>query len=125
MASKLKKLTCIVTGRVLAISPKYYEGKVEKAGDEKTLIETYICREAKKLLKLGNSVKKVRELLNATDFNQPVNENLIHELVFKKTNKKRNKFNNNSDFITLSSITHNQTDPEVKAFINKIKHISY
>lgn len=124
MASKLKKLTCIVTGRVLSISSKYYNDKVEKAGDEKSLLETYICREAKKLLKLGNSVKKVRELLDVTDFDQPVDENFVHDLVFKST-KKRNKFNNKSDFVTLSSITHNQTDPEVKEFIDKIKHTKY
>ena len=49
-----KKLTCIITGRVLTIANSYYSKKLEKAGDEDKLHSTYICKEAKKLVRLGN-----------------------------------------------------------------------
>jgi|TARA_R100000005_G_C4920901_1_gene154224 hypothetical protein len=114
-----KKLTCIITGRVLTIANSYYSKKLEKAGDEDKLHSTYICKEAKKLVRLGNNVQKVRELLvDKENFSslKDVDEDLVTEIVFG--NKK--KFLSTSNFDTLSTVTHNETDPEVKAFINRI-----
>ena len=112
-----KKIVCIVSGRELTITNSYFEKKVEKAGTEEKLHSTYICKEAKKLLRLGNTYSKVREILEC-DKNLPeLDENLINEIVFG--NKKR-KIPVETDFSTLTSITHNQTDPEVKVFINKL-----
>ncbi len=114
-----KKLTCIITGRVLTIANSYYAKKLEKAGDEDKLHSTYICKEAKKLVRLGNNVKKVRELLvdeDCTSTLKDIDEELVTEIVFG--NKK--KFLSTSNFDTLSTVTHNETDPEVKAFINRI-----
>lgn len=112
-----KKIICIVTGKSLTIADSYYKKKVDKAGSEEKLHETYICKEAKKLLKLGNAYKKVREILDC-DKNLPeLDDNLINELIFG--NKKR-KISIETDFATLTSITHNQTDPDVKVFINKL-----
>jgi hypothetical protein len=113
-----KKIVCIVTGRSLTIADSYYQKKVDKAGSEENLIKNYICKEAKKLLKLGNNVKKVREILDCDNNLPDIDEDIITELVFG--NKKR-KMNTVTDFTSLTSITHNETDIEVKRFIKKIK----
>ena len=112
-----KKIVCIVTGRSLTIAGSYFKKKVEKAGSEENLHKSYICKEAKKLLRLGNSVKKVREILDITDFDSEVDDEIIYELVFGNKNKRMNVV---TDFTSLTSITHNQTDPEVKTFISKL-----
>lgn len=112
-----KKIVCIVTGRTLTITDTYYDKKVEKAGSEENLQKSYICKEAKKLLRLGNSVKKVREILDITDYDSEVDDEIVYELVFGNKNKKMNIV---TDFTSLTSITHNQTDPEVKTFISKL-----
>jgi len=109
-----KRLQCIVTGKEYVFADSYYDKKVQKAGDEESLINSYISKEAKKLLRLGNSVKKVREILDmGVNLPEPDLE-IINQLVFK------NKFNDFTDCTSLTSITHNQTDEEVKLFINKI-----
>tara|TARA_R100001163_G_scaffold728_1_gene1025 strand:+ start:11171 stop:11530 length:360 start_codon:yes stop_codon:yes gene_type:complete len=115
-----KKLSCIVSGRTLTIAKSYYEKKLEKAGDEEKLHSTYICKEAKKLLRLGNTVNSVREKLcdEETLRSLPdIDENLVTEIVFGNSKK---KFQSTTDFNTLSSVTHNQTDPEVLSFIEKL-----
>jgi hypothetical protein len=115
-----KKLSCIVSGRTLTIANSYYLKKVEKAGDEEKLHSTYICKEAKKLLRLGNNIDSVREKLCDKDIISELpqlDENLITEIVFGNNKK---KFISTTDFNTLSSVTHNQTDPEVLSFIAKL-----
>ena len=112
-----KKIVCIVTGRSLTITDSYYQKKIDKAGSEEDLIKTYICKEAKKLLKLGNNVKKVREILDCDSDLPEVDEEIITELVF---GNKKIKNNIVTDFTSLTSITHNETDIEVKRFIKKI-----
>lgn len=113
-----KKIVCIVTGRSLTITDSYYQKKVDKAGSEENLIKNYICKEAKKLLKLGNNVKKVREILDCGTDLPDIDEDIITELVFG--NNKKGKMHSITDFTSLTSITHNETDNEVKRFIKKL-----
>ena len=115
-----KKLSCIVSGRTLTIANSYYQKKLDKAGDEEKLHSTYICKEAKKLLRLGNTVNSVREKLCDEEIINTLpelDENLITQIVFGNSKK---KFQSTTDFNTLSSVTHNQTDPEVLSFIEKL-----
>lgn len=112
-----KKIICIVTGRALTITDSYYQKKVNKAGDEETLIKTYICKEAKKLLRLGNNVKKVREILDCDNSLPEVEDEIINSIVFGNNKRKNNLI---TDFASLTSITHNETDIEVKRFIKKL-----
>ena len=115
-----KKLSCIVSGRTLTIANSYYQKKLDKAGDEEKLHSTYICKEAKKLLRLGNTVNSVREKLcdeGIINTLPELDENLITQIVFGNSKK---KFQSTTDFNTLSSVTHNQTDPEVLSFIEKL-----
>ena len=69
------------------------------------------------MLKLGNNVKKVREILDCDNNLPDIDENIITELVFG--NKKR-KIDTITNFTSLTSITHNETDKEIKSFIKKL-----
>ena len=112
-----KKITCIVSGKSLTIADSYYKKKVDKAGDEETLHKTYISKEAKKLLKLGNTIKKVREILECDSSLPLPDEELVNSLIFANVKK---PYKTVTDFSPLTSVTHNETDPEVKLFIDKI-----
>ena len=79
-STKNNKLKCIVTGRQLIATKEYYKRKVEKVGDEQKLHDTYMCREAKNLLKQGTSIDKVRELLGS-DITTPVDQDIIDQIV--------------------------------------------
>jgi hypothetical protein len=115
-----KKLACIVTGKEMTMANSYYEKKILKAESEEKLKNTYICKEAKKLLRLGNGISEVREILcdkNIISSLVDLDEDLITEIIFGNNKK---KFISTTDFNTLSSVTHNQTDPDVLSFITKI-----
>ena len=79
---KTRKLTCIVTGRALLATKEYYERKVQKAGDEETLHNTYVCKEAKDLLLKGYTVEKIRSMLSidCTDL-KDVSQEIITEVL--------------------------------------------
>lgn len=112
---KTKKLTCIITGKVLNANSEYYNKKLEKAGSEEQLLATYICKEAKDLLEQGQTVQQIRLQYNtSTDF--PLPDNSIIENLFK------NEYGIKKEtvFSAVSSLTINNTDPEVKDFLNKI-----
>ena len=48
---KTRKLICNITGKSLFASKDYYDKKVVKAGSEEILHHTYMCQDAKMLLK--------------------------------------------------------------------------
>ena len=110
---KTVKLTCNITGKSLQASKDYYSKKVQKIGSEKLLHETYICREAKTLLKKGYSIEYIRETLNANNsFTSRLTDEQAQELV-----------NNNSLRLnTFNQIKTNviKTDSDVLQFIKNI-----
>lgn len=112
---KTKKLTCIITGRTLNATLEYYTKKLEKAGSEEVLKQTYICKEAKELLEKGFTVDQIRKQLGAEDVLTPVSEEVIKQITTNEFGLKKNTL-----FSGISSFTHQETDPEVKDFINKI-----
>ena len=59
--NKTTKLTCIVTGKQLLATKEYYARKVEKSGSEEELHRSYVCREAKNMIKQGTTVSRVRD----------------------------------------------------------------
>jgi hypothetical protein len=115
-STKNNKLKCIVTGRQLIATKEYYARKVKKAGDEQKLHDTYICREAKNLLKQGTSVDKVRELLSAT-IDSPVDQSIIDQMMQDEKSTRVRRINN---IVNTSRSLNIVTDPKVKQFINKI-----
>lgn len=110
------KLKCIITGRQLIATKNYYARKVEKAGGEEHLHSTYVCREAKNLLKQGLSIERIRDLLDSdltTDVPQFVLETVLKDEKITKLKRINNIIN------TKNSI-NTKTDPKVKQFINNI-----
>lgn len=115
---KSRKLSCIVTGKTLFATAEYYEKKLTKAGgDKEKLHSTYICREAKQMLKSGFTVDKIRESLNIDDTNlSSVPQEIINDVL--STGKQYVKSINN--YTPMSSIINVNTDPDVKEFIEAI-----
>lgn len=114
---KTNKLKCIITGRELFATKDYYKRKIEKAGSEETLHKTYMCREAKNLIKQGTSVDRVREILNVTEELPEVDTDIINEVI-KSTVKTHTRRINN--IISTRLTVNNKTDPEVKEYINNL-----
>ena len=116
--TKNNKLKCIITGRQLIATKEYYARKVEKAGSEEQLHKTYVCREAKNLLKQGTTVEKIRQVLNA-DMSKvsEIPEDLLHGILDEIQTTKIKRINN---IINISQTISTKTDPEVKQYIHNI-----
>ena len=110
------KLKCIITGRQLIATKDYYKRKVDKAGGEQQLHDTYICREAKNLLKQGVSIERTRELLDAT-IDTPVDTEIIESIMSQERSTRLRRVNN---IVNTSKSLNTRTDPRVKQFINNI-----
>ena len=113
---KTKKLTCVVTGRTLVASTAYYERKVERAGSEEKLLNTYVCKEAKDLIKNGYDVEKVRDILKVDRSKvNTISEDIIDEIVTnsKVSHKRLGRFN-------INNYTSTKTDDDVKRFLDKV-----
>ena len=117
MARKTKKLTCVVTGRSLVLSKDYYQSKLDKVdGDEQLLQDSYICKEAKDLIKRGYDVEKTRDLLGVDASNLPDVDNTLVEQI---QNDSRLRFRNIPRF-NINNYTSAKTDPEVAKFLKKV-----
>jgi len=102
-----------VTGKILIPTKEYYQKKLEKAGSEQELLRTYVCKEAKDLLKKGLSVEQVRKQLNSgSELPDPAAD------VIKSIVSNEYGLNRNTVFTGLTSFTHEETDPEVLDFLN-------
>ena len=120
---KTRKLTCIVTGRTLMATKEYYSRKVERAGSEEKLDETYICKEAKNMLIKGYTVDKVREMLNVDQTNlQDVSVEVLNHVL--QSGKGKTRFKKINNVMSTSSIINSKTDSEVINFIKKLQHRS-
>lgn len=118
--NRTNKLTCIITGRKLIATKEYYERKVEKAGGEDQLHNTYICREAKNLLKQGSSVEKIREVLDVDlSIVGDVPQQVIDQVIEDATVRRARRINN---IVNVSSMMNTTSDPEVKQYINNLKN---
>ena len=116
MPRKTKKLKCVVTGRELVLSKDYYEKKLERAGDEQALHESYICKEAKDLIKKGYDVNKTRDLLGVVDDTlKDVDIKIIEQI----QNDSRLRFRNIPRF-NINNYTATKTDPDVAKFLKKV-----
>jgi len=112
---KTRKLKCIITGKVLTATAEYYNKKLEKAGSEKELHRTYICKEAKDLIVKGYNIDNIRQQLGVEGEVGEVPEDVIKELTTNEYGLQRNTL-----FSEITSFTHQETDPEVADFINNI-----
>jgi hypothetical protein len=114
---KNRKLICLVTGRKLFATKEYFNRKVEKLGSEEIVHSTYICKEAKDLLRKGYNVSKIREMLNVqVDSLSDVPEDVINEVI----DSKKRYFRRLSNFTSSNPIINTKTDPDVKKFIQSL-----
>ena len=114
------KLTCIVTGKKLIATKEYYARKVEKSGSEEELHRTYVCREAKNMIKQGTSVDRVREILEVEhDMLPDVPQDVIDEIMQSST---RTNFRRINNLVNINSMMNTSTDPEVREYINNLKN---
>ena len=117
--TKTTKLKCIVTGKQLIATKEYYARKVEKAGTEEELHRTYVCREAKNMIKQGTSVDRVREILNVkTDILVDVPQDVIDEIMQSNTKTNFRRINN---LVNINSMMSTATDPDVREYIDNLK----
>jgi hypothetical protein len=115
--TKTRKLTCLVTGRTLFAGKDYYNKKVQKAGSEQILHDTYICREAKQLLTKGHKVDYVQDLLNTDkQFKCRLSDGELTEIVSGDDSKLKFRLNNYDNKQTGVI----KTDPDVKQLIQNI-----
>ena len=114
------KLTCIVTGKKLIATKEYYARKVEKSGSEEELHRTYVCREAKNMIKQGTSVDRVREILEVqSDTLHDVPQDVIDEIMQSNT---RTNFRRINNLVNINSMMNTSTDPEVREYIQNLKN---
>ena len=115
---KTRKLTCIVTGRQLIATREYYERKVQKAGNEEKLHRSYICREAKNLIRSGSSIEKIREVLNVDDTSlHEVPQDIINDIIRAGSKTNFRRINN---ITSISNMVNSKTDKDVKEYIGKL-----
>lgn len=118
--NKTTKLTCIVTGKQLLATKEYYARKVEKAGSEEELHRSYVCREAKNMIKQGTSVDRVREILDVEpEKHINVPQDVIDEIVQSNT---RTNFKRINNLVNINSMMNTSTDPDVREYIDRLKN---
>ena len=108
-----RKLICRVTGKPLFAAKAYYQKKVDKAGSEEALHQTYICREAIKLLKKGYSVEDTKVALKATEFSSTITQEEIISIVGDDKTMRLNTIDQPKTSVI-------RTDPDVLKFIKNI-----
>lgn len=116
---KSKKLKCVITGRVLFATADYYKRKLDKYdGDENKMLSHYMCKEAKRLIQQGYTVDTTRKMLNIDQTTvQPVDDDIITEVLNSTRRIPRLK---TGYTVNNMNMTHQQTDPDVKKFIDTI-----
>ena len=129
---KTRKLKCIVTGKILFATSDYYDRKLDRCdGDVDKLHNTYVCKEAKNLLKQGYLVDNIRDML--TDKYSGISADMINikdetlGIVGEDTIK--DIINTGKPYLRgitsdqvpglVNNVVH-KTDPDVKVFLERI-----
>ena len=90
----------------------YYSKRIEKAGSEESLLATYVCKDAKLLLKKGYTIDQVQQTLKTEQYNCNLTEDNIKEIIGRPSLR----INNNVE----DQVSIIKTDPEVSKFIQNI-----
>tara|TARA_R110002167_G_scaffold116467_7_gene291598 strand:- start:3583 stop:3951 length:369 start_codon:yes stop_codon:yes gene_type:complete len=117
---KTRKLKCIVTGKILFATSDYYDRKLDRCdGDVDKLHNTYVCKEAKNLLKQGYLVDNIRDMLNIKDETLGiVGEDTIKDII--NTGKPYLRGITSDQVPGLVNNVVHKTDPDVKVFLERI-----
>ena len=99
------------------LSKDYYQSKLDKVGgDETQLVNSYVCREAKDLIKRGYDVEKTRDLLG---IEPGVLGDVDTQVVEQIQNDSRIKYRNIPKF-NVNNYTSAKTDADVRKFLDKV-----
>ena len=116
---KTRKLICNITGKTLLASKDYYSKKVEKAGSEEHLHNTYICKAAIQLLKKGRDIQYIKVTLPITDnFECKLSDDEAKAIVSSNDPNLKYKLDN-QETATVGII---KSDPDVIQFIKNISN---
>ena len=107
-----KKLICVVSGKTTQVTDEYYEKRIKDFQTEERLKELYVCRQVKNFLKRGYTQKEIRENLKV-DSKLP--------LVTEKTIENILALEEDTGYIDSTATGVQKSDPEVAAFIERIK----
>lgn len=115
--SKLKTLTCNLTGDKVSIYPDYYEKKIVQYGSEEKLHRLYISYKIITLLRRGYSLESISKShgFELDDSKEDYYKELID---FYKNNNALIKTSNKD--VKVSFL---KTDPAVKDFIKRFQKI--
>ena len=115
---KTRKLKCVVTGKVLFATKDYYDRKLAACDDDPDkLVRSYVCKEAKKLIKQGYSVESIREMLDISMISK-VDDDVLNDILNDNKSYLRGKMSDQVPGLVNKAV--HRTDPEVKAFIERI-----
>jgi len=70
------KIRDVVTGQVLAVRPAVLEARIQKAGSRDKLLNNYVGRDTKRMLREGMTVEQIRAKLGVDDTDLPAADEL-------------------------------------------------
>jgi len=121
-------IKCVVTGKTKAVRPDVYEQRVKKYGSEDDMLQNYISRDAKRLLRDGKSVDDIRKELgvDATAAGLPDATSIADAVskIIEKPNPKKSSSTSTkseSEDISLDNVgDHSDADDAVKKLLGVI-----
>lgn len=125
MSNNHNTYKCIVTGAEKYIPPSLLKNKIKKFGDVDSFRQHYVSKEAKKLLKSGNTVPQVREILGAPDNLPEIDIKILYRL--KLVNTRTRKGNKEAQQYMERQIWLNSAEFKNKkrAHEQRIKNMSF
>lgn len=85
------KLTCIVSGKAVNVSPKVFADRATKYGvDAEALKVGYVSRESKRLVREGKSVEEIRAISGVSGLN-PVDQSILDSLTASRKTARASK----------------------------------
>lgn len=121
-------IRCAVTGISKAVRPEIYNQRIEKYGGEDEMLQKYISRDSKRLLRDGKTVDQIRKDLNvdAAALNLPSAADLADEVakIMEKPNSKLGSSKKKEPKVDTSLDEvgqHDDADANVKALLGVIE----
>lgn len=116
-----RKCTCLITGQTLLFGKDYWDKKIKEFGSEEQFKKLYVARKCKSLLGRGFTIAEIRKFLSISDTSLPEDNELeyLREFYSKKKTTQNKRFESSLNF------NNQNTDEDVKSFINTIKKQGY
>lgn len=109
------KVACIITGKTTPLTREYYDKKVAEFGSEENLQQTYICKQAKSMVKRGYTIEEIQDVLGKPAAPTMLTFEQIKQIVLEKDSE---------NFIPehpLESVNI-EVKPHVKEFIENLRN---